>query len=146
MRLLRVGKGTWDVLVVRDERDRCQVLDFLKQLGRAGDRRRKHAERMLAILGDYIPYHGPPKAREMTKDLGDGIREFRSVAGEFRVYWFYDRDRVIVCTHAFEKDEQGDRPVEKRRAERIRLEYQRARETGELEVSGPEEEGPYEGK
>jgi phage-related protein len=134
MNLLTLGRGRWHVLAVCDDRGQCEVLDFLEALCSDGERQRKHALAMLALLEQSIPEDGPPRAGERSGSLGDDIFEFRSVAGEFRVLWFYDKGKVIVCTHAFKKSEQRTDPAEIKRAKRIKRDYELARDRDQLAV------------
>ena len=63
-----------------------------------------------------------------SKDLGDGIFEFRrrpSSGAHLRVLWFYDRGRIVVCTHAFVKAGKKTPPREIEKAQRIRERYLR---------------------
>ena len=109
MRLVRIGWGVWEVLGVLDSRGRCQVLDFLDQLGpNYGAARRA----MLVFLKSRLPEDGPPVGNvQLCKPLGDGLFELRrQPKGEkLRVVFFYDERRRIVCTNAFCKAETTPR-------------------------------------
>jgi len=103
MKLVRIAKGRWEVLAVVDHRGRCQVLDFVDQLG-AGC----HAARqfLTLLLRVYLPLEGPPKSSaHLCKPLGDGVFELRRQprGPKPRVLFFYDEDHRIVCTNAFSK-------------------------------------------
>jgi phage-related protein len=103
MKLVRIAKGRWEVLAVVDHRGRCQVLDFVAQLG-AGFRAAQ--EFLTLLLRVYLPLEGPPKSSaHLCKPLGDGVFELRRQprGPKPRVLFFYDEDHRIVCTNAFSK-------------------------------------------
>jgi phage-related protein len=105
VRLIRVGWGAWEVLAIVDRRGRCQVLDFLGQLG-AGYAIARRV--MLLFLQFRLPQDGPPMNNvQLCKPLGDGLFELRRQpkGQKLRVVFFYDEGRRIVCTNAFCKAE-----------------------------------------
>ena len=78
MRLLRIAKATWDVLAACDEKGECQTLNLLMSFEKGDKKRRKHARALLAMLREYVPLSGAPKATERCEPLEDGIYAFRS--------------------------------------------------------------------
>jgi len=109
MRLVRIGWGAWEVLAVVDPRGRCQVLDFLGQLGVGYAVARRV---MLLFLQLRLPQDGPPMNNaQLCKPLGDGLFELRRQpkGQKLRVVFFYDEGRRIVCTNAFCKAETTPR-------------------------------------
>jgi len=134
MRLLRIAKGTWDVLAACDERGECQTLNLLMSFEKGDKKRRKHARALLAMLREYVPVFGAPKATERCEPLEDGIYAFRSPASQIRILWFYEKGRVIICTHAFLKPGQRLDRTQLDRAKRIRAGYQEALSRGVVEI------------
>lgn len=109
VRLVRIGWGAWEVLAILDPRGRCQVLDFLGQLG-AGYAVARRV--MLLSLQVRLPQEGPPMNNvQLCKPLGDGLFELRRQpkGQKLRVVFFYDEGRRIVCTNAFCKAETTPR-------------------------------------
>ncbi|MEQ8966187.1 MAG: type II toxin-antitoxin system RelE/ParE family toxin [Azospirillaceae bacterium] len=60
----------------------------------------------------------------------DGLFEFRR--GQLRVLWFYDQDRVVICSHGFVKKSGKAPPRELDRAEASRDRYFAAKQRREL--------------
>jgi phage-related protein len=120
---------------VCDTSGNCLVLDVLTTGEQATNAHRKG---MLGLLREHVPQYGVPKWPK-TRPLGDGLYEFRKQpkrGPKLRVAFFYDRldGAIIVCTHAFWKD-QPSAPAEIERAQRIRTLYCNAQEQGRLRVS-----------
>jgi hypothetical protein len=61
MKLVRIARGTWDVLAVLDDRGRCPVLDFIAALG-ANYMAAKRG--LLRVLRVELPQDGPPPSRK----------------------------------------------------------------------------------
>ncbi len=130
MRLLRLGKRNWTVLVVTKGRFECPVLDLLEASGDPG-------ERLLSDLKEYVPNRGPPKNSEASKPLRDKILEFRepvTKGGTLRLLYFYDEGHVVVCANGVLKksDKTPDDLIDA--AVAIRTAYVEARESGQLEI------------
>ena len=106
MKLVRIAREQWDVLMVADDRGRCQVLDFLMGSGQSAAQRV-----MLVFLRFRLPAEGPSHNAALCKSLGNGIFEFRRQpkGPKLRVLFFYDDGYRIVCTNAFCKAERTPR-------------------------------------
>ena len=131
MKLARIGWGVWEVLAVVDPRGRCQVLDFLDQLGPNYAAARRL---MLVFLQSRLPEDGPPVSNvQLCKPLGDGLFELRRQpkGQKLRVVFFYDEGRRIVCTNAFCKAETTPR-TELALARSLRKHYLMAKLAREL--------------
>ncbi len=79
-----------------DKVGRCQVLDFLKQLRADGN---PDAQR-LSYLMERTAETGMIRNERQVKMLEDGIFEFKA-SNSARVLFFYDRNRLIICSHGF---------------------------------------------
>lgn len=133
MKLVRIGRGAWDVLAVVDQRGECQVLDFLAQLDPNYEAAR-HA--MLLFLRFRLPAEGPPVNNvQLCKPLGDGLLELRRQpkGKKLRVVFFYDEGFRIVCTNAFCKRETTPR-TELALAKALRQRYLLSKGRGELSI------------
>jgi len=104
MRLIRLGKGAWTVLATCSANGDCPTLDFVASL----DQRR--GDRVLADLREFVPGTSPSHwARtEFSRKLKgvEGIFEFRwptSGGGTPRLLWFFDENKVIVCSNGADK-------------------------------------------
>jgi hypothetical protein len=135
MKLVRIACDRWDVLAVLDQRDRCQVLDFLDG--------RSPAQRLfLRFLRTRLPVEGPPAHNaDLCKPLGEGIFEFRRQpkGPKLRVLFFYDGGFRIVCTNAFRKAERTP-GAEVELARGLRERYFRAKLLGRLRIEEIEDE------
>jgi len=133
MRLVRIGWSAWEVLAVVDDRGRCQVLDFLAQLG-ANYRAARRA--MLLFLQIRLPEDGPPVSNvQLCKPLGDGLFELRRQpkGQKLRLVFFYDEGCRVVCTNAFCKAETTPRS-ELLIARTLRERYLLAKRTRRLRI------------
>jgi len=83
----------------------------------------------------YAADHGPPENKEKCRHLEEGIYEFKT-SGGIRVLWFWDEDRMIVCTHAFVKKQQKTPLGEIEKAKRLRGRYFRDKSAGESRIRG----------
>jgi hypothetical protein len=120
---------------VCDASGNCFVVDTLT----AGEQvTRAHRMGMLGLLHRQIPLYGVPPA-PISGPLGDGLFELRKQprkGPKLRVAFFYDQldKSIVVCTHAFWKD-QRTMPEEIERARQLRRLYCDARREGRLRVS-----------
>lgn len=135
MKLVRIACDCWDVLAVMDQRDRCQVLDFL-------DGRSTAQRFLLRFLRTRLPVEGPPAHNtDLCKPLGEGIFEFRRQpkGPKLRVLFFYDEGCRVVCTNAFRKAERTP-TAEVELAKVLRDRYFRAKLLGRLRIKEIEDE------
>lgn len=57
----------------------------------------------------------------------------------YRILWFYDEGKTIICTHAFIKTSQKTPKREQKRATDLKKLYFEAKESGKLEIEYSEE-------
>ena len=108
MKLVQIARLAWQVLAICDDRGDCQVLDFLEDMDSESLSTRMHS-----LLAGNVSQNGPPKNENISKHLNDGIHEFKrgpKTGKKLRVLWFYDKNRVVVCTNAFTKGERKTPP------------------------------------
>jgi phage-related protein len=137
MKLVRIARKRWEVLVVLNAREDCEVLEFLIN---PGESYRVAAQSMLRLLFEGIPTSGPPKGEPLCKPLGDGLYELRKQPkGEkLRVVWFYGGGAVIVCATAFTKAERTPR-AKITQSLLLRQRYREARFDQKIEIVDIEE-------
>lgn len=82
--------------------------------------------------------HSLPKARCHYIDQNNKIYEF--IGGRLRVAFFTDSDRIVICTHGFQKSTQGTPSQEKKAAVRAKNAYLDAKKNGMLLFEEPEDE------
>ena len=132
MKLLQIGRDRWTVLVVADHQWSSDLLTVLQTPSETN-----LGARMLALLREYVPTNGPPRNKEISKDLGGGRFEFRrqpSKGAALRVLYFFDKGQIIVCSNAFWKKTDKTPPMELKRIDDTMAAYEAAKRRGQLEV------------
>jgi phage-related protein len=117
MPLLEISTGSAYRIVAWGEERKCQIMELILSLKASGNR---DAERLM-VLFDRTAKEGVPRNKEKWNSLGDGLFEFK--ANQVRVLCFFDRNRLIVLTHAFLKKTQKTPVTELKRARSIRSQY-----------------------
>ena len=102
MPILTIREGARYAICAWGSEDSCELLRFLENLERESN---PDATR-IAYLISRTAAHGPPRnelqCRALEGKHAEGLFEFKAPGGT-RVLWFYDRNRIIVCTHGFVK-------------------------------------------
>jgi len=108
--------------------------DFLKEVTTTAP----HERAKLIFLLDYTKDFGPPRDEQKCRSLAghEGLFEFKTRGG-LRVFWFYDEDRLIVCTTGFVKKKQKTPAEEISKAEGWRAAYREAKHAGQLKHLQP---------
>ena len=85
----------------------------------------------LHILEEY----GNMAREPLSKSLGDGIFELRSIFGNdiVRILYFFDGQRIIIATNGFVKKQQRTPPAEIELAKRRRKIYYQRMQTGGMD-------------
>ena len=118
MKLLIVRRDVWTILAVCEE-ERCPLYRDLEALGKRlpGD----FAKIMRRF--EHFAANGPPRNKELCRELEDGIFELKAQKGLMRVFFFYDEGRVVVCSHAVQKPKKKTLRTQISRARRARKAY-----------------------
>jgi phage-related protein len=82
-------------------------------------------------LLDHTCDHGIPKNKQKVNTLGDGLFEFKTIGG-LRLIWFWDANRIILCTHGFLKKRQTTPPAELATAVKWKKAYETAKKANKL--------------
>ncbi len=131
MKLLQIAKRLWTVWAYCDDRDSCQVFDFIWGLDRP------HRNKLLSLLQEYVPRHGPPRHnKQQAKHLDGHIWEFRKGprrGAKYRILFFTDERNIVVCTNAFVKRSTTP-PGEIQKAQTIYDQYKIDKQEGRIEV------------
>jgi phage-related protein len=72
---------------------------------RSGDSSPDEYAKLTKLL-DHSCDHGLPKNKQKVNTLGEGLFEFKTIGG-LRLIWFWDANRIILCTHGFLKKRQS---------------------------------------
>ena len=85
----------------------------------------------LQLLEEY----GNKARQPLSKELSDGIFEFRTTSQNrtVRILYFFDRDKLIIATNAFIKKTQKTPRKEIEYAKKLRRDYHRRKEDGTYE-------------
>jgi hypothetical protein len=133
MTLVRIGTGTWEVLVTE------QVVDVLTDFRSAKGPKKA----MLSFLRESVPMGGPQESNKTVCVVFNPrslkLAEFRKgqIPGtRVRVIWFYadDNRRRVVCVRAFTKNDESTPPGEIPAASGLRDHFFLAESTGGLTI------------
>ncbi len=96
----RDTEAKWSFLAVCTERGECPLLTFLRELD---GRLAKDGERILKLMKHISKKTTGP--RELPDELSHQINEhiFEFIKGDIRVFWFYDDEKVVICSHGLIK-------------------------------------------
>lgn len=84
--------------------------------------------RRLEAIADHGPQYLPEISHQIEPDI------WQTEQGRLRVLWFYDRGRVIVCTHGFVKKTQKTPESERALARQVLWEYRSAKAGGTIQI------------
>jgi phage-related protein len=127
MKLVDVVNGLFRIVAICDDQGLCPLEAFLGSFVQPED---AEARKMMALLR-WSAREGPPRNREKSSPLGDEIYEFKTT--DLRVLYFYDENRLIVCSHGFQKKSRKCPPGERRAAISSREAYFEAKRKGKLQ-------------
>ena len=122
MPILTIREGVRYAIYAWGGEDSCELLQFLGDLERESN---PDATRIVYLISRTAD-HGPPRnelqCRALEGKHAQGLFEFKAPGGT-RVLWFYDKDRIIICTHGFVKKSQKTPRKEIDKARIIRERY-----------------------
>ncbi len=133
--MLRVViQARWKVVTTVGEDGRCALVEFLDGLeGELSGDRVKVLRRLR-----YLAEQGIIRNEEQSRRIEGADRVFELKGGAVRVFYFFDRDCIVICSHGVLKPKKKQVLGEARKAELLREEVARARQVGALVI---EEEG-----
>ena len=118
MKLTEITTGSAYRIYALSSGNRCLLTEFLINHTKTIP---KEVDKLIALL-DRTAEHGIPKNKTKVNTLGDGLFEFKTTGG-IRVIWFYDANKIIICTHGFLKKQQTTPRKELKRAQQMKAEY-----------------------
>jgi len=127
MRLTVMASSAWIIAAIVDDRGRCSVREALDAV--AITERAAHAE-ILALLS-RVAQAGPPRDERRSRHLGGSIFELKTPRG-FRVLYFFDRKRLIICSELSRKPKPRALRGMVRRAMVLREDYVAASAKGDV--------------
>lgn len=102
LRNVTTDSGPWIIRAACNDRKECQLLRFLSELSTQYQGSRESLQALLKSIADGS--RNPqllPEDKCHLIDSRHGIWEF--ICGKIRVLWFYDREKIILCSNAFLK-------------------------------------------
>ncbi|WP_444897756.1 type II toxin-antitoxin system RelE/ParE family toxin [Microbulbifer sp. SSSA005] len=130
-----VPPDQWRILVESDEKYDSEIAaDFVKLLT---DRERANWISLLEMASQYGPKEMPSNTRHHI-DRRNDLYEF--IKGNFRLSFFVDSPKMVICCHLFRKKTQKTPESEKKSVIRLRKRYLTAKEEGKLRILDYEEE------
>ena len=135
MKVVKLAHGTkWTVYATCNADGSCPVLDFILEMDE------KRGNKILSDLQQYVPNS---ESREWVQTEfswllrgSDKILEFRwsrKKGGTPRIFWFYSKGRIVVCTHGVMKKGDTDE-ADIRHAEAIEEAFRNALDDSTLNV------------
>ncbi len=104
-----------------DNAGKCQVVEFLKELETDGD---ADGDRLMYLI-QRLANVGITHNKRQMRELRNGIFEIKA-PNTARIMFFYDANRLIICSHGFTgKKGKGNKSIKGQieRALSIRQEY-----------------------
>jgi len=129
MRLRCVQHGVWMILTVCNDRGGCPVQEFIDRLETDSQ---SDYDQVMAQLR-WAAVNGPPRNDKKSRPLADKIFEFKTRGG-IRIPYFYDKDRLIICTEAMRKPKKTELRAVIARALATRERYFEAKRRGAVEM------------
>jgi phage-related protein len=127
IRLKVIVRARWTLYAVCAGRNECPLEMFLADRTELG----KDKDRMLRRL-EAIAEHGPQYLPDISHQIEPDL--WQTEQGRIRILWFYDRDRVIVCSHGFVKRTRKTPETEKAQARRKLHVYRAAADAGTIRI------------
>jgi hypothetical protein len=100
----------------------CELVEFLNTLKQTNPSEYDKIWSRINRTADHGRINNPQQCRPLEGDHATGLFELKT-SGGVRVAWFYDKDRIIVCTHAFGKCSAKELKIEIKKAQSIRIAY-----------------------
>lgn len=69
-----------------------------------------------------------------THEMEDGNALFEFIKGDFRIGYFYDAGRIVVCSHIFRKGTRKTPKAEQDKANKLRDRYNQAKQASTLRI------------
>jgi len=129
MKLRYVQRGIWTVLAICDDRGGCLVQEFIDHLETTS---RSDFDQVMAQLR-WTAVNGPPRNDKKSRPLADKIFELKTRGG-IRIPYFYDQDRLVICTEALRKPKKTELRAVITRAPAARERYFEAKRRGAVEM------------
>ena len=126
MLLFEILSAKFSVYAIGDSQNGCESRNFLSTLGANLQR---EGIRMLVCI-NRMAERGPDFSPDVCHQVEEKLYQLSQ--GSLRVLWFYDRDRIIICTHGFIKKTRKTPKNEKKHAKSLMGKYFEEKKSGSL--------------
>jgi phage-related protein len=123
----KLKEGKHLTIFAMGDGEKVPVLDFIEQM----EQKRPKETAKLAALFTRTVEHGIPKDKQKCRTLGSKLFEFKTRGG-LRIVWFWDEDKMVICTHGFSKSTQKTPRGQIERALSMKSDYFEAKSQGKL--------------
>jgi phage-related protein len=107
------------IYAIMQGEDVAEYLQNLEQTNVAA-----HAQ--IARRLEQLAERGPSRKKDEFNDLGNHLYEAKAKTGP-RVLFFYDRNQIVICSHAFDKQGRKTPRKEIQKALQRKKDYERAK-------------------
>ena len=98
MPTVEIDRGQrFEIRAWSDDDQNVPLLDFLSDLRANGN---PDYFRLLSLIS-RTAREGITGNKQHVRSIGDDIFEFKATGNASRILFFYDRSRLIICTHGF---------------------------------------------
>jgi len=129
MPILTIKEGSRYAIYAWGGEDSCELLDFLEGLEADSNADATRIANLISRTAELGPPHNKLQCRALEGKHAEGLYEFKAPGGT-RVLWFYDKNRIIICTHGFVKKGQRTPRREIDKAQSIRQLYFEEKQNG----------------
>lgn len=119
MILREIRRATYGIYAIETEQG-CSVADFLDELK---DKRHDQYVKMMALI-EMTAEHGPPRNVEKCRML-PAYNGFELKASQVRIMAFWEKEKMIICSHGFIKKKNKTDKNELKRLKQTRELYLR---------------------
>ncbi len=127
MVLFEIRTSKFSVCALGESQTDCELSSFFSSL----DPNQKQDERrMLRLLKRVADRGADDLNTEICHQIEGKLYQFRQ--GQLRVLWFYDQNRIVICTHGFFKKTRKTPEPEKHHAKEMMQRYFQEKERAPL--------------
>lgn len=122
MPILRLRQGIRFSIFAWGDENSCELLEFLEKLEEDTNSDATRLSYLISRTAEYGPPRNEQQCRALEGRHAEGLFEFKAPGGA-RILWFYDANRIIICTHGFVKKGTNTPRGQIDRAQSIRQQY-----------------------
>lgn len=126
MKLKEVRKQEWTILAICEDRGTCDFYTWLAELP-------ENIRDSINALFDRVATSGSPKNTEISHQIDEHIWQW-TPQRDVRIAWFYDKGKLIIISHGFEKHGQKTKESDRSRARAAYEAYLKAKKNGQIEI------------